>query len=93
MAVGDALFRDQHTSPQSVHLILPSIHNYEWASIRDVLDDNSIPILFFYLFIDLLPSLTSFFLSLLTITFTTACGREFQTLITCCEKKVLSFGC
>lgn len=67
--------------------------SYSQASIimtrhqLEMLDDDSMPILFFYLFIELLPSLTSFFLNLLTIAFTTACGREFQTLITCCEKR------
>jgi len=50
-----------------------------------MLNDDSMAL--FYLFIDLLPSLTGFFLNLLTIAFTTACGREFQALITCCEKR------
>lgn len=82
----DALFRDQHASPRSVHCTLPSVHNYDQSSVGDVRQWFHAYSLF-YLFIDLLPSLTSFFLNLLTIAFTTACGREFQTLITCCEKR------
>lgn len=86
MAGEDGLFRDHQASQQFVtsHFqvsLIMTRHQLE------MLDDYSMPILFFNPCIDLLPSLTSFFLSLLTVAFSTVCGREFQTWITCCGKR------